>query len=93
MPQPDRLKFGAHMSDHLLHFQGAFALHDSGVLDAETFEAYRDFFASFLSTPGGDAFWSEFRGICPVRAAAAVDARLAAGELPNLLDLRFYQKD
>ena len=93
MEQPDRLKFGAHMSDHLLHFQGAFALRDSGILDAETYEAYLDFFAMFLSTPGGAAYWSEFRAICPVRAAGAVDTRLAAGELPNLLDLRFYQKD
>ena len=91
LEQPDRMKFGAYMNDQGLHFQTVFALHESGALEDETYRVYLDFFAAVLATPGGAAFWSEFRAIYPARMSAEVDARLKAGGLPDLLGLPFYQ--
>ncbi len=91
MDQPTRMQFGAFMSDNLLHFQEAFALHESGNLDQATYRAYLDFFAAFLATPGGAAYWSEFQAACPPGMAVEVDARLESGELIDLLSMPFYR--
>jgi hypothetical protein len=93
LEQPGRLKFVAFIADHGLHFQGAFALYESGALEAETYRAYLDFFAGFLATPGGAAFWSEYRSIFPPRMSEAVDDRLAAGGLPNILEMPSYRAE
>jgi hypothetical protein len=93
LDQPNRAKFGAYMNDHCLHFQGAFALHESGALEDETYRAYLDFFAAVLATPGGSAFWSEFQSVYPARMFAEVQGRLESGGLPDLLDMPFYQPE
>ena len=93
LEQPGRIKFVSYIADHGLHFQGAFALYESGTLEAETYRAYLDFFAGHVSTPGGAAFWSEYRSIFPPRMSAAVDARLAAGGLPNFLEMPSYRTE
>ena len=93
LDQPARMKFGSYLADHGLHFQGVFALHESGTLEGETYRAYLDFFAGLLATPGGAAFWSEFRPLFPHRMAAEVDARLEAGSLPDFLEMSFYKTD
>jgi hypothetical protein len=93
MPQPDRMKYAAYLADHGLHFQGAFALYESGALEEETYNAYLDFFAAQLITPGGKAFWTEFRSVFPARMSRAVDARIEAGGVPAVLELPSYQQD
>ncbi len=85
LEQPDRARFGALITDQILHFQGALALHDSGSLDDETFRAYRDYFAGLLATPGGTAYWSDNRSGYPGHMVASVEQRLAEGGLPDLL--------
>ena len=91
LPQPSRLQFAAYMNDHALHFQGAFALYESGALDEETYRAYLDYFAAHLATPGGSAYWSETRSLYPSHMAAALDERLSAGSLPTLDDISFLR--
>jgi hypothetical protein len=90
LSQPERFQFGCLMTDQGLHFQEAFALHESGSLDQETYETYLNLFAGFLACPGGHAYWAELSELYPPRMAAAVDRRLAAGELPALLELKMY---
>jgi hypothetical protein len=91
--QPDRMKFVSYMADHCLHFQSAFALYESGALEEETYQAYLEFLVGQLSTPGGAAYWSEYGAMFPHRMSAAIDARIEAGDLPNVLELPSYQLD
>ena len=91
LPQPSRLQFASYMNDHVLHFQGAFALYESGALDGETYRAYLDYLAAHLATPGGSAYWSETRGLYPSHMVAAIDERLSAGGLPILDDISFLR--
>ena len=92
LPQPDRLKYASYLADHGLHFQSVLALYESGALEEETYGAYLDFFASQLLTPGGEAFWSEYRFVFPVNMSQAVDARIEAGGLANFLELPSYKQ-
>jgi hypothetical protein len=87
------LKYVAYMGDHSLHFQSAFALYESNALEEETYQAYLDFFVGQLTTPGGAAYWSEYRPFFPKRMSRAVDARIEAGEILNFLELPSYQPD
>jgi hypothetical protein len=91
--QPDRMKFVSYMADHCLHFQSAFALYESGALEKETYQAYLEFLVGQLATPGGAAYWSEYRSIFPERMSAAIDTRIEAGDLPNFLELPSYRLD
>jgi hypothetical protein len=86
LPQPGRLQFATYMNDHVQHFQGAFALYESGALEGEIYRAYLDYFAAHLATPGGSAYWSETRGLYNSHLVAAIDERLSAGGLPTLLE-------
>jgi len=92
MPQPARTKFGAYMVDQALHFQSAFALHESGALEDETYASYLTVFASLFTTPGGSALWAELRLGLPPRMVAVIDQRSAAGEVPSLLDSPMQQE-
>jgi hypothetical protein len=51
--------FNTLFSDQALFFQGAFALHETGQLEEETYRAYLDWFASNVATPGGSAWWEQ----------------------------------
>jgi hypothetical protein len=78
--------FNTLFSDQALFFQGAFALHETGQLEEETYRAYLDWFASNVATPGGSAWWEQIgRPIFMARMVNAVDARLAGGSLHDLL--------
>lgn len=87
VPEDDRRYFSATMADLLLFFQGAHALHEAGTLEDETYEAYLDFVAAALATPGGRWFWHKSRRVFTSRMATALDARLERGDLPDLLQL------
>ncbi len=89
---PDEYRyFTTRMNDLLLFFQGAHALHESGTLEDETYEAYRDFVAASCSTPGGARYWQQVREIYTPRMAAALDARIERGGLRDLT--RFRPRD
>jgi hypothetical protein len=91
MPFDERAKFAHIMTDHALFFQGAFALHEAGTLEEETYEAYLTWFACTISTRGGSAWWAEMgHPFYPPRMVEAVDILLDHGELPNILNLPMF---
>lgn len=94
LPFADSHRFSTVLIDEALFFQGAFTLYASGQLDDITYEAYRDWFASVVATPGG-AFWWETTGrpIYTDDMVAAVDERLAKGGLHKLEELPGFQLD
>lgn len=53
MPEEDRSAFGILLGDLALFMQSAFALHEAGTLEEETYQAYLTFFVSHIATPGG----------------------------------------
>ncbi len=87
LPFGDRSAFSGIINDLALFMQGAFALHESGALEDETYHAYLDWFACNLATPGGAAWWREIGPFFAPRMVAAVDARLARGDLPDITKL------
>jgi len=94
MPFRERALFGNMISDSALFFQGAFALYESGQLEEETYQAYLDWFACTVATPGGTAWWEEVgRPFFFKRAVKAVDERLAQGQLPDITQLGFLRLD
>jgi hypothetical protein len=82
----ERNLFGIMMTDHATFFQGAFALHESGQLEEETYRAYLEWFAIQVSTPGGSAWWDEVGRsfLAPRRMIDAIEARLARGQVPDI---------
>jgi len=93
-PFEERSLFWYALSNHALFFQGAFALHESGQLEEETFQAYLDWFACHVATPGGGAWWDELgRPFFTKRMVEVVDARLARGGLPDIRGLGAYRLD
>ena len=94
MPFKERIFFNAVIADHAVFFQGVFALHQAGQLDGETYNAYLDWFACNVATPGGSAWWAEIgRPILVKSPANAVEARLAEGRLPDITQLSFNRPD
>ena len=85
MPAQQRDLFTAFVNDHALFLQGAFALHEAGTLEDETYLAYLNFFCAWMSTPGGAAWWGEISPLYPPRMVAAINARIAEGGLPDLV--------
>ena len=81
-------------NDQALFFQGAFALHESGQLEEETYRRYLQWFAANVATPGGQVWWEEIaRPLYTSRMVSAVDARLADGNLPDLRVLHWFRLD
>lgn len=79
------------VNDHSLFFQGAFALHEAGTLEDETYRAYLDWFACNIATPGGMAWWRQIgRPFFTQRMVAAVDERLERGDLPDITQMIAY---
>lgn len=90
----ERSLFVTMFNDQALFFQGAFALHESGQLEEETYRRYLQWFAANVATPGGQVWWEEIaRPIYTPRMVSAVDARLAEGNLPDLRALYFLRLD
>ena len=69
-------RFRSVMHDLTLFMQGAFAMWESGALEDETYNAYLEFFASHLVTPGGAAWWEIARSIYLSRMVESIDDRL-----------------
>lgn len=84
--------FTTMFNDQALFFQGAYALHETGQLEDETYQRYLAWFSANVATPGGRAWWEEIgRPIFTPRMVKAVDARLRVGGLPNVLALHHFQ--
>ena len=88
LPAEEGEKVSAVLADHALFIQSAFAAHDSGALDDETWGAYLEHFAATIQTPGGREWWERVaRPIYVSNMVAAVDARVAQGDIVDLLAL------
>ncbi len=92
LPQEQLNLYTAIQTDHALFFQGAFALHEAGTLEDETYEAYLAYFCASIATPGGARWWSEIGPIFTRRMAEAVDRRVAAGGLADLRSLETFRE-
>ncbi len=94
MPFDDRTMFVSMITDHAVFFQGAFAMHETGQLEEETYQAYLNWFACAVATPGGGAWWAEMgRPFITKRMVGAVDAKLSQDELPDIRELQYYRLD
>jgi hypothetical protein len=94
MPFDERNLFGNALADHAVFFQSVFALHESGTLEDEIYEAYLDWFSSHLATPGGTAWWADISSVLtPRRMVEAVNARLARGRSFDLRAMPLWQVD
>lgn len=87
IPREQADLFSGMLTDHATFLQGAFALHEAGTLEDETYEAYLQYFSATVLTPGGAAWWSEIGPLFTPRMVRAVNARIERGELPDLLAL------
>lgn len=88
----ERHLFSTVFNDQALFFQGVFALHETGQLEDETYHAYLRWFAAQVATPGGRAWWDgTARRIYTARMVSAVDARVAEGHLPDLLEMEGFR--
>ena len=93
MPYDERSIFGNLFGDHAVFFQGAFALYEEGQVDQQTYEDYLTWFTCQVVTPGGSALWKEVSPFLVKGAAAAVNERLARGDVPDILHLRMNSLD
>lgn len=87
----ERTSFNGIMNEHTLFFQGAFALHESGQLEEQTYKAYREWVAMQLATPGGRAWWEMARPFYAPGSVEALDARVEQGGLADVLELDGYR--
>jgi len=79
--------FAARLNDLLLFFQGAHALHEAGNPEDDPCGPYLDFVAASVSTPGGARYWRLVAFIYTPRMVEALDARIARGDVYDVLRL------
>ena len=86
--------FANYMSDQALLIQGVFAQYENEQLEEETYAAYLTWFCAIATTPGGAYWWDKVgRPIYVPKMVAAVDARIAQGDLPDLRKLPSFNTD
>jgi hypothetical protein len=93
LPFDERSRFNALMNEHALFFQSAFALHESGQLEDETYHAYLEWIATVMATPGAAAWWQGARPVYARRVAEALDERIGRGRLADVSDFDGYRLD
>jgi len=94
LPFAESAMFSTLIADESLFFQEAYALHESGQLDESTYRAYLDWFSAIIATPGGTHWWETAgRPIYTPGMIDAVDARLAAGEVLDILEIPGFRLD
>jgi len=94
LPFDERHLFGLVMNDEALFFQSTFAIFESGQLEEATYQGYLAWFSSVVSTPGGAYWWESLaRPIYNPAMIEAVDQRIAAGSLHDVLALEQYRLD
>lgn len=93
LPFAERSRFSALMNEHTLFFQSAYALFESGQLEDETYNAYRDWIATVIASPGGLAWWETARPVYTSHVVEALDERLKIGGLQDVLQFDAYRID
>ena len=93
MPYRERADFCHQLHDLILFYQSAQAMHEAGVLPDDAHQPYVDWVAAVLQTPGGAAFWQEWRPSYNSGMINSLEARMKQGGLPNPLDFPQYQLD
>ena len=88
LSEEERGLFAAQINDHVVFFQGAYALYEAGTLEDDTYQAYLTYLAAQLATPGGAEWWGEVSPLYTPRMVSAVNERLRQGGLPDLLQMR-----
>jgi len=84
--------FTTRINDLLLFFQGAHALYEAGTLENETYEAYLDFVAASMITPGAARYWQQIRDIYTDRMVTVLEARIKQGGLRDLTGIAPMQE-
>jgi hypothetical protein len=85
MAPEDASLFQVQLHDHVLFFQGAFALYEGGTLEEETYQAYLNYIAAQIATPGGGKRWAETSPFYTARMVAALNERLRQGDHGDVL--------
>jgi hypothetical protein len=93
MPADQARTFTHMINDHTLFLQAAFALYESGELGMENFSPYLTWLCCHLATPGGAAWWQITRGFYNTALVETIDAKLAEGGIPDVLEHGFYALD
>jgi hypothetical protein len=92
MPHERMVPYGSWLNNQSLFFQGVFARYETGQLEEETYQAYLNWYASLVSTPGGRRWFDEtVRPIYAPQMVLAVDARIHEGGLFDATTIRPYQ--
>jgi hypothetical protein len=95
-PQQDfesKNRFATLVHDLLLTFQSMQALYESKSLESETYEGYRTFVTAVIATPGGTAFWHEWKDTYTPKMVASINIRTDEGTLPDLLEFPQWKPD
>lgn len=88
MPVQDASNFSLAITDEALFFQGVFALYRSRQLDESVYNAYLNWFASILATPGGTEWWAIIgRPIFVREMVAEIDKHLEKGGIPDIREI------
>ena len=94
IPPDDLARFGGILTDETLVYQGVFALHQARQLDESVYNTYLSWYAAIIQTPGGQVWWHTVgRPIFVPEMVSAVEERLSAGNLPNILELPGFGPD
>lgn len=88
IPFEDMNRFNSMVTDEALFYQGVFALYESGQLDKRVYEAYLNWFASIIATPGGTQWWQKIgKPIFVQTMVDEVDTRLSEGGLHDIRNI------
>ena len=94
MSPEDTARFSSVVTDEALNFQSIYALYEARQLAEPVYDAYLNWFASIIATPGGTAWWSLVgKPIFVTDMVAAVDARLSTGALADIRAMPGFSED
>ena len=93
MPDEERRQFVYAFTQYMNSIQEILALYEGGSLEFSTYKVHLSGFAAQVVTPGGAALWKEVRELFPEPFVAAVEERIAAGDLPDILASPYFTMD
>jgi len=93
MPDEEKRRFVYGLTQYANSLQEILALYEGGSLELETYSSHLSGFAGQLVTPGGAALWKELRGLFPKAFVAALEERIAAGGLPDIMASPYFAMD
>lgn len=91
LPREDLVRFGAYLNRQSLFFQAVYARFERGQLEQHTYNAYLDWYACLVATPGGARWFDDVvRPIYVYAMVDAVDSRIKEGGLFDVTLLPGY---